>query len=334
MIQTQHLDSVRVRVEKIVKSLVIGSRGLVGSALFQLLQSSEDVFRDQTSIRWGSIVDAEKDLVLLVRKFFDYAAEDTWAIYWAAGKGHFGSTEDEMHVEEKLLDAVCTAVKSYGNPNGIFALMSSAGAIWANASLPYISERTPPNGSTPYARSKLRQESIVSQLSQSAQICGVNFRLSSVYGENQDLQKPQGLISRLCVASVMRKPVEIYVPLETTRNYIYSDDAAKMIVDAVRAISNSPESHGSAEVRVICSRDNHSIATVCKSVEVVTHRKLLITCKLTQKSERYPLHFQLTSDHTPQLSRYESTTLVAGISRVHHAMLRGFQRGRFVNQLH
>ncbi len=59
-------------------------------------------------------------------------------------------------------------------------------------------------------------------------------RLSNLYGPGQDLAKPQGLISQLCRAQLTRRPLSIYVSLDTRRDYLFVDDAAAMVVAGAR----------------------------------------------------------------------------------------------------
>ncbi len=312
-----------------MKSLVFGRRGLVGSALLQQLRLSGDVYEVQTSIRWRSKIEAAADLQRILSGFRTFIGNEQWAIYWAAGKGHLGSTYEEMRVEEELLELLCASISNWNDSNGILVLMSSAGAVWASASPGQICESTPTSGTSPYAKSKLRQEALVARLCQQRPVRGLVMRLSSVYGVNQDLSKPQGLISRLCIASVMRRPIEVFVPLETTRNYIHAVDAAKMIIAATTRIAQGPSLTDELEMRIICSRDNHSIASVCRAVEVITRRKLLIACRLTDEAKRYPLHFQLESQYAKEFSCFESSTLISGISTVHRAITFSYQTGQF-----
>ncbi len=311
-----------------MKNLVFGHRGLVGSAIVKALKKSE-VYKYDNVIRWVSPDAAELDIALLLEGFREFVGRDKWAIYWAAGKGHMASTEGELLAEERLFSAMCASVGKWTNTDGAVVLISSAGAIWSAPSSGPISESTPPTGASPYAKSKLRQEACLDQLCKQQQLTGFIVRLSSVFGLNQDLQKPQGLISRLCVGTILRQPIEIFVPLETTRNYVFIDDAARMIVKSLGDILGSPCSSGKATIRVICSRDNHSVASVCNSVEVVARRKLLTIVRLLSESSRYPVHFKLRSEHANEFDRFESTTLQAGVSAVYQGALEKYKSGNY-----
>ena len=314
-----------------MKVLVIGHRGLIGSAVLRSLNLKNQEFGYKSKIRWEQTQEAIIDLEVLLSSFNSFVGQEKWAIIWSAGKGHLGSTYDEMETEEKLFQSVLRTVATWTNTNGLIGLVSSAGAIWSASSTALISEKSPPSGQSPYALSKIRQEEMLAETCQRTRIRGLAARVSSVYGINQDLTKPQGLISRLCASTVARRSIEIYVPLETTRNFIFSDDAASMIAQASTKILEEDGSRGQLTTRVICSRDNYSIASICKAVELVVHRKPLVVSKVTREAERYPLHFNLRTDYFAEFSRFEATTLVAGISTVYKEMLSAFQSGRFAN---
>jgi UDP-glucose 4-epimerase len=316
-----------------VKVLVIGRRGLIGSAVIRSIFPSQAIFGFESTIRWGKTQDAILDLQVLLGDFCEFVGQEKWIVLWSAGKGHLGSTTEEMETEEALFQTVLQTVSKWTNTDGLIGLVSSAGAIWSASSTRSVSEKSPPSGRSPYALSKLRQEALLAETCQRSQIRGLAARVSSVYGINQDLSKPQGLISRLCASTVARRSIEIFVPLETTRNFIFSDDAASMIAGTLTKILERDELRGRSSTRVICSRENYSIATICKAVELVVHRKPLVVSKITRETERYPLHFRLQTDHFAEISKFESTTLVAGISTVYKEMLGSFQAGRFAGQL-
>ena len=262
-----------------MKTLVIGSRGLIGSAIQRSICVSKDLFLSGTTVNWNDVSRAQLDLLVILNEFKDFVGNDRWAVFWTAGKGHLGSTSSSVQLEEQLFSFVASSVAAWGRSDGLITLSSSAGAIWSEAEPGLISESTKASGMSQYAQSKLRLEATLRELCKETGLRGLIARLSSIYGVNQDLQKPQGLISRLCVASIARKPAEIYVPVETTRNYLYADDAAGMMLNAVEQLAGETGTDGECVLRVFCSRDNHSVATICAAVETVTRRKLLLTTK-------------------------------------------------------
>ena len=58
-------------------------------------------------------------------------------------------------------------------------------------------------------------------------------RIANLYGPGQNLDKPQGLVSQLCAAHLERRPVSIWVSLDTLRDYLYAPDCAQMVLDCL-----------------------------------------------------------------------------------------------------
>jgi UDP-glucose 4-epimerase len=310
-----------------MKCLVVGHRGLIGSAVSRELSQTEDVYTQESVVRWADISAAKSDLQAIAGSFRAFVGSEQWVIFWCAGKGFLGSLPGELDSEVEVFRSFLSDIAAWGNTDGVVVFASSAGAIWNPTNSVSIEEDTPDNGTTPYAQAKLHQETILRQFCRESSVGGIIARISSVYGDGQDLQKQQGLISRMCLASVTRTPVSIFVPLETTRNYIFARDLAKMMIKAARAEIQSASKVRDVKKFIMCSRDNHSIASVCRAVESVSRQKLLKSTHLSGDLMRYPLHFQLRPRNSKELLECESTTLIAGVSVVYKEILRRYQLG-------
>ena len=84
-----------------------------------------------------------------------------------------------------------------------------------------------------YGRAKLAMEGHARALAAATGVRVVLGRLANVYGPGQTLGKPQGLLSQLCLADATRRPLPVYVSLDTIRDYLYAGDAARMVADTV-----------------------------------------------------------------------------------------------------
>ena len=71
------------------------------------------------------------------------------------------------------------------------------------------------------------------------------------YGSGQNVQKQQGLVSAACLSLLKKRPLEIFVPLDTIRNYLYVEDAARVIVGFTEKVSRMPMA--TAEQKIVCS---------------------------------------------------------------------------------
>ena len=310
-----------------MKCLVVGHRGLIGSAISRELIQFAEEFVHEIGVRWASPNDAIVDIKRITDSFKGFVSKESWAVFWCAGKGFLGSIEGELEPEIEIFEQFLSDLSKWENKRGVVVLASSAGAIWNASGLDRIDENTPDIGVSPYALAKLRQEKSLNEFCLQTNIRGVVARISSVYGAGQDLHKQQGLISRMCIAAVTRTPISIFVPLETTRNYIFSTDLAKMLIQTAQTEVRKQDLVRGAKKVVLCSRDNHSIASICKAVEDVSRRKLLKSTHLLGNVAKYPLHFQLRPKNLATIAGCESTTLLAGVSVVYREILNQYQMG-------
>jgi UDP-glucose 4-epimerase len=158
---------------------------------------------------------------------------------------------------------------------------------------------------------------VISQFAQNTKTRCAIGRLVSIYGPNQNLQKPQGLISQLCLNAIKNITTDIYVPLGTTRNYLFADDAANMIVQYVNYVDNVAIVNDSyCYIKILCSHESVSISAVCKSLSNVMKKRTLIKAHLSLGLPKYPQHFTVRSVTAPDLGQYCQTTLISGIGQV------------------
>ena len=93
-----------------------------------------------------------------------------------------------------------------------------------------------------------------------------------MYGPGQDLGKPQGLVSRVCLSLLLQTPLTLYVPLDTIRDYVYVEDCAEMVVAAVDDAAQQPP--GSATVRLIATGNGVTIGHLLHIGRRVVKRRL------------------------------------------------------------
>ena len=300
-----------------MKTLVIGGGGLIGTSLRKALFKEFAHQHKQFKIGWNRPDQAVADLRQLIENFLDESDKEPWIVAWCAGRGGFSSTTSELEHELVYLSVVLDELANSKNNNGLFFLASSAGALYTEESSEVFTENSPISISNDYGRHKLAQENMVKKFSIDTKTKSIIGRLVSIYGPDQNLQKPQGLISQLCNNAIRKKPTEIYVPLGTTRNYLFSEDAANMIVQSIRfgyeSIAND-ESYST--VKIFCNHQSVSISTICKSLSVITNKRKLISTRLLDGVAKYPEHFHIRSVTSPDLGAYCQTTLIAGMGRI------------------
>jgi UDP-glucose 4-epimerase len=248
---------------------VIGQGGLLGSALLRLLQQEGQVpFAVDQPWQWSSPEHLGIQMQDQTRRFArQLVAGESWTIYWAAGQGNLHSREEDFNAEDTALRTLLTAVNT--EPallagEGRIALASSAGAVYAGCLDQPISERSVDSPTTPYGRAKLSNEAALiawagsrDPLSHAGRHAFIG-RLSTLYGPGQAWGKQQGLISHLARQLLRNKPLHIYVPLGTQRDYLHVDDAAWALVEGARHMRANVALH------IIASQQATTVAEILR----------------------------------------------------------------------
>ncbi len=231
-----------------------------------------------------------------LKRFITEARNDDWSIIWAAGSGVIGSAPEKLATETDILSHLVTRLReTQPAGRGAFFLSSSAGGVYAGSTHPPFSELTKPKPLSPYGETKLAQEDILR-----ATIGGrtplVIGRFANLAGPGQNLKKQQGLVSQLCRAAVTRQSLNVFVPMETLRDYLYVDDAAVMVRKLVEnAVQRQPST---PVLRNISSRRPVSVCMVIRTVQQVAHRAVRIALG-TSPSTRYHVRDLRLCTHFP-----------------------------------
>ena len=297
---------------------VLGSTGLLGSALCRALRCRETaLFSPAERFRWGSEPELALQMGAAVRAFAArVAAAERWEIYWAAGVGTMSSSEADVALETRVLALLLGLVES--EPRliampGALAFASSAGALHAGSPDTIISENTAPAPTTAYAREKLRQEDLVRSFVRAHSRMGALLaRLSTLYGPGQALEKQQGLLAHIARCMLRNQPVRIYVPFDTIRDYIASDDAAAAMVAALRAAGEHPH----VLTRIIASEQPTTIAEIIATFKRIARRAPRIITSSSRLSGIYPRRVRFRSAAVQGNAPLPRTSLLIGIARV------------------
>jgi UDP-glucose 4-epimerase len=276
---------------------IIGQGGLLGSALIQQISP-----HTTTWTLWSPLVkfNWKKNSTLLEQfkqslEEFEKATTSFqgWTILWCAGAGVIGTNENDLHQETenyssflKLLDRFLTG----NSKKGAFFLASSAGGIWAGAKSFPITESSPPCPISEYGRQKLAHEDALKILSlRHPNLQVLVGRISNLYGPGQNLEKPQGLLSQLCRSALLQVPMNIFVSLNTTRDYIHTCDAAETILRSLKQLGEM-DFAPNYTTKIICSEEECSISQILSCLNhlsphppLVSHPENLIASQQPQE---------------------------------------------------
>ena len=307
---------------------VIGSGGLLGSALSSALRSKgTTTFSPAQAFNWRDAAQLQSQFTAAVQSFaLQVPLADGWELYWAAGVGTMGSSAQQMTQETeafsillKLLEAEPTLTKTRGS----IAYASSAGAIYAGCTDNIIDDGTAPAPTTPYAHEKIKQEALLRVFASKSKTFSVLLaRISTLYGPGGAVGKQQGLITHIARCMLRNQPIQIYVPLDTIRDYITADDAARMIVATLREMSPA----SGVQTQIIASEQPTTIAEIVSIYKRITRRNPRIVSSASKLSAVYTRRIQFRTKNVSGGRLKATTSLIVGIAGVMAA-----ERGLYTN---
>jgi len=289
-----------------VRTWIIGAGGLFGSAL---TRAAKDPFLGPT-IPWHDSVAALSVLTSTLEDF-SRTTDGDWCIAWAAGRATTSSSQrdatDELTLFTRFIDQLGEHAPK---GRGVFLLTSSAGGVYAGSTHPPFSRTSAPQPLGTYGDLKLAQEH-AAQMALSCPV--VTARVSNLYGPGQDLRKIQGLISRLALAAVTKQPVRMYVPLDTIRDYIHSDDAAVRAMHWARVSLPTQDS----AIRVVASGQPQTLGHVISLMRDITRVRIPIAAGMDTSASAQSPDLRLIPDHDAVTTALPLTPLPAGMKQVY-----------------
>lgn len=294
---------------------IVGRGGLLGSAV------SKAIKREFASapVPWGNFDHAVGVLDSDLERFIKEAADDEWSIIWTAGSGVIGSTPEKLAAETRILSHFVSRLpESRPTGRGAFFLSSSAGGIYAGSVDPPFSESTTARPLSPYGETKLAQENLL-RLTLEDCVPLVIGRISNLAGPGQNLLKQQGLVSQLCRAAVMRQSLNVFVPMETLRDYLYVDDAAAMVRTLVEnAVHDQP---WTPVLRNVSSQRPVSVCTVVRTVQQVAHRSVRIALGASPSSRYHVRDLRLCTLFQQDFESVAVTPFPVTVKRIYDDVL-------------
>ncbi|WP_336923664.1 NAD-dependent epimerase/dehydratase family protein [Aquipuribacter sp. SD81] len=302
---------------------VVGAGGLLGSSVLAAASARGPVWWPREPVPWGTPGCADA-LAAQAAAFARAAAGAPWRVAWCAGTAVPGSPEEQLHEEEAVAARLLEALARVPGAGAVF-LASSGGGVYAGSSGPPFTERTEPRPLAPYGRSKLRLEALAERWAARTGHPVTLGRLSNLYGAGQDLDKPQGLVSVLCRATLLRRPVPLYVSLDTVRDYLWADDAGRTVVAALDADAGAA---GRAVVRVMSSDRPTTVGLLLRVLERVAGRRPQVVHATSPAARWQTRDLRLRSVLAGGLDLAPPTPLPVGVLRVYQHLLRLQQQSR------
>ncbi|HXK17199.1 MAG TPA: NAD-dependent epimerase/dehydratase family protein [Polyangiaceae bacterium] len=315
-------------------SWVLGRGGLLGSALARTLGNAE--FRLSQPIAWGGaeigaqLGGAAREFSTAVREARARDVAQRWQVCWCAGAGVVGTSPQALASETqtwRLLLLALAQQPDLTQTPGSIVLSSSAGGVHAGNAASRVSERTAPEPISAYGHAKLEQERVLRELlPRFSRLSTLVARFSNLYGPEQRLEKPQGLISHLARSVILGVPVQIYVPLDTMRDYLFADDAARLLAAGLSHLARAEEPVHA--LKIYASERDTSIARLLDIFRSIAKRRLRVVAGLHATTSQQPRQLCFRSEVWPEDRQLIQTNLIDGIGFVYRRQQQAFQAGR------
>lgn len=289
-------------------TLVVGAGGLLGSSV---VRARPGAIGPPEKIPWHAPNHALEELA---RWLAASTGDGPWQIAWCAGAGVVGTPEERLQGETRALTHFLAALERSGAPARCFALASSAGGIYGGSEEDPINEASTPNPISAYGEAKLAQEEVVERWANETGVRTVICRVSNLYGPGQDLNKPQGLVSRLIQASVSGEPLLVYVSLDTVRDYLYAPDAGRRVSAAIsRALDDHSEL---VTTKIIASGRSATVGLIINELGRVRRRRSPVVLGVTALTSMQPRTLRYSSTVWPEIDELPQATLPEGLGAV------------------
>ncbi|GAA1946066.1 hypothetical protein GCM10009776_05140 [Microbacterium deminutum] len=291
-------------------------RGLLGAAV---ARSRKDAVVD-APVRWRDPALADEDLADALHRLAD-RREDHIEVYWCAGKGVTSSPREALDAEFETFASFLRHIQELPPTDrdrlAVF-LASSVGGAYATAAHPPFTESTEPSPGSAYGELKLRMEHALHDATLLGGWRSFIARITNLYGPGQDLAKGQGLVSIIVASYITQRPVSIYVPLDTLRDYIYEDDCARVIAAATERVHS--EAAGTTVMKIVGAMTAMSVGAILgENTKLRRRRARVILGQGNSAGQAYDL--RVRSEVWTDLDALVRTTLPEGLDSIYRTQL-------------
>jgi UDP-glucose 4-epimerase len=299
---------------------ILGRGGFFGSSLAQEAIKHRYSLFPQIAIPWKSPDQRLLALEEAAEEFrvFTATAHKPPTIVWAAGsEGVRASQSQEVSEYEAFLDFVAAISGVEALHGASVVVVSSAGGVLGGSPSPPFNCRSPVKAINQYGANKIAIEE------DAVNILGSNFqvhiaRITNLYGPWPGPR--QGLINRLCTAAATREALQIYVPLDTVRDYIYVSDAAKLLLLELTLI-DSVLTGGLEHISLIGSGEHNSIGTVINTISHVSRRKIPVSMAQLEETQLQPRDLRMHPSWVERGIDFEPLSLSQGAKKLFDSLV-------------
>lgn len=319
----QRVRSIGSKLKEVSIAWVLGRGGLLGNAVVSKLEEDSTIWEPSRSIIWTDYLTFQESILNSISEFARdiQMADDRWIIYWCAGIATLG-TEPDLNNEFSQIEFLLECLDSRlgeALSRGTLVYSSSAGGIYGGSSEELITENSAIAINSNYGDLKFRVENSIEIWSKNTGCRVAICRIANIYGPNQNFLKRQGFITAACLNLLLQRPLEIFVPLDTKRNYINARDAAHVIVGLANKVSQLPVS--TVELKLVCSPHNLSLASLLRELRQVFGRMPPISLGQRSTTSLYVKNLSMNSWRHQEVEPEQFILPAIGIAEVRHHLL-------------
>jgi UDP-glucose 4-epimerase len=298
---------------------IIGSRGLLGTALVSAIDRRTNwTLLETEPLPWGDAVALSRAATVNIERLLDAAAaaDSPWSVIWVGGSGVTSTPERQLDEEFGQLDSVLSAISSrleHAPSQGAIFFSSSAGGVYGGSEDPPFTETTAVSPISPYGAFKIRAEAAIQHFGRQHGISTLIGRIANLYGPGQKLDKMQGLISQIARAQYSPAPASIFVSLDTVRDYLFVEDGAELILDALEQLQTHSLKESTHVVKILASGQGVTIGELLGHFRALAkgHPHIMLGQSGAATLQAHDL--RLRSVVWPHLDRRQLTPLPVGI---------------------
>jgi len=294
-----------------LRTLVVGAGGLLGQQVMRHAPGAVAV----SDVPWEELDRAKTVLRQRVRTI----GSGPWNVVWCAGPGVVATPKAQIEQERLLFgDFLADLADLAGRTaRGAVFFASSAGGVYADSAGPPFTEASTPTPRTPYGIAKLAMEADLRAFAEQTGTPVLIGRIANLYGPGQNLAKPQGLVSQICLTHLSGQPLSLYVPMDTRRDYLYVEDCARMIVAGLAELRQRAATQDGPLVvtKILASGRTTTVGGLLGESTRLFRRRPRVVLGASPAARAQVLDLSLRSTEWAALDRLARTPLPVGIAR-------------------
>jgi UDP-glucose 4-epimerase len=185
-------------------------------------------------------------------------------LYFAISSIPSDSPLNPIHEITNTLPSLHLLLEAMSGTNKHLIYPSSAGSVYGNRNENAI-ELTPLKPSSSYALGKVFSEDMIKFYGSINKIQYSILRFSNIYGSITRRKRLQGIIDHFLDNTILQKKSSVWGSLDTSRDFLYVEDAASAILEIIKA-----PSHAINEIYNIASGKAYRIQDVLEIIQEIT----------------------------------------------------------------